>query len=121
MKDEPGRDFKRAATGASALATQRVRFHASRLQTSPQFAAVLDVLFDLPNRTQPAFAELVLTDGSLIFARTADDEDFRHYCGRREDLVINLAGMCSHLRLGPAERDYVLGQIDTIPRADLGP
>jgi hypothetical protein len=119
MKDETGKKLHASAIGARARATQLVRFHASRLQTSPQFAAVLDVLFDLPKRTQPAFAELVLTGGSLLFARTEDDEDFRHYCGRREDLVLNLAGMCRHLRLGADERDYVFAQVDSIPHSDL--
>ncbi|MGP6158767.1 MAG: hypothetical protein ACLPYS_14895 [Vulcanimicrobiaceae bacterium] len=119
MKDEADRDPNATATGARALATQSVRRHASRLQTSPQFAAVLDVLFDLPKRTRPAFAELVLADGSLLFARAADEYDFRHYCGRREDLLDNLTGLCRHLRLGSEERDYVLAQVDKIPHGQI--
>ncbi|MFY9781646.1 MAG: hypothetical protein WAJ85_14185 [Candidatus Baltobacteraceae bacterium] len=119
MKDEAGRDPNATATGARALATRRVRYHAARLQTSPQFAAVLDVLFDLPKRTEPAFVELVMADGRLLFARTPGDRDFRHYCGRREELLDNLAGLCRHLHLGVDERAYVFAQVEGIPQAEI--
>jgi hypothetical protein len=118
MRDESGRHQPATAPGARALATRRVRYHASRLQTSPQFGAVLDVLFDLPRRTEPGFAELVLADGRLLFARTAGEQEFGHYCGRREELVDNLAGWCRHLGFGADECAYVFARVDGIPRAD---
>jgi hypothetical protein len=86
-------------------AVGRVRYHLSRLHTAPQFAAVLDCLFDLsPRRTDPIFEELVVVDDRLVFA------------GRRDQLVINLVGFVKHLGLGPREREFVLSRVDGIPR-----
>ena len=101
---------------ATVVASQRMRHHFSRLQTAPQLAAVLDCLFDLePRRTSPAFEELALVDGRLIFARTSGDTTFRHYVGRREELACNLIGFVEHLGFGTSEREYVLDRLDAIP------
>jgi hypothetical protein len=94
-----------------------MRWHLSRLQTAPQFAAVLDCLFDLhPARTRPSFAELAIVDGRLVFARAKGEDSFRHFVGNRDQLTTNLIGLVRHLKLGKQERDYVLGRIDTIAR-----
>ncbi len=101
----------------AVAASQRMRYHLARLQTAPQFAAVLDRLFELsPCRTSPSFAELVVLDDQLIFARMAGDSSFRYFVGRREELVANLLGFVAHLGLGATERDYVLGRVNGIPR-----
>jgi hypothetical protein len=102
-------------------AIQSVRRHVARLQTSPQFTAVLDVLFELPPRTAPAFAELVLVDGRLLFARPKGEFDFCFYCGPREELFANLAGLCRHLRLGGDERAYVLDRLERVPLVTVSP
>ncbi len=95
-----------------------MRSHLSRLQTSPQFAAVIDCLFDLPRRTDPAFEELALLDGRLLFARAVNEKTFRHFVGRRDQLVSNLLGFVGHLKLGTAEREYVLSRVESIPRRE---
>ncbi len=100
------------------LATRRMRSHLARLQTSPQFAAVIDCLFDLPRRTEPAFAELAILDDRLLFARAVNEKTFRHFVGRRDTLMTNLLGFVGHLKLGTAEREYVLSRVDSIPRRD---
>jgi len=104
-------------TDAEALAlTGRLRYQLSRLHTAPQFAAVLDCLFDLsPRRTDPIFEELVVVDDRLIFARATGERTFRHFVGRRDQLTINLVGFIRHLGLGNREREYVLSRIDSIP------
>jgi hypothetical protein len=105
------------ADAPSQAAVGRVRYHLSRLQTAPQFAAVLDCLFDLsPRRTDPIFEELAIVDGRLVFARATGERTFRHFVGRRDQLVINLVGFVKHLGLGNEEREYVLGRVDGIPR-----
>jgi hypothetical protein len=121
MKDETPRDPRLTATSSGAPATRRVRYHAARLQTSPQFTAVLDVLFELPPRTQPAFAELIFTDEGLLFARAASERDFRYYCGPRRELLDNLRGMCRHFGFGAQEQDYVFERLAGIPLADIRP
>jgi len=104
------------APGSKAeLATQRMRYQLSRLQTSPQFAAVVDFLFDLEPRTEPKIAELAVVDDRLIVARAVGDVAFRHYLGSRRQLEVNLVGFVDHLRLGEPEREYVLSRIDAIP------
>ena len=100
------------------VATQRMRGHLSRLQTSPQFAAVIDCLFDLPRRTEPAFAELAILDDRLIFARAENEKTFRHFVGRRDNLTTNLLGFVTHLKLGTSEREYVLSRVESIPRRE---
>ncbi len=98
-------------------AVERLRYHFSRLQTAPQFAAVLDFLFDLhPLRTEPAFAELVVVDNRLVFARAKGERSFRHFVGRRDQLVVNLVGFVRHLGLGTYEHEFVLNRIDSLPR-----
>jgi len=104
-----------APVSKTDLATQRMRYHLSRLQTSPQFAAVIDFLFDLEPRTEPKIAELALVDERLIVARAVGDPTFRHYLGSRRQLEVNLVGFVDHLRLGPSERECVLARIDSIP------
>jgi hypothetical protein len=99
-------------------ATRRMRHHFSRLQTSPQLAAVIDCLFDLPRRTQPAYAELALLDDRLIFARAENEKTFRHFVGRRDQLTTNLLGFVTHLKLGTGEREYVLSRLESIPSRD---
>jgi hypothetical protein len=115
------RRIKKGETFTSPLPTERyagrVRYELSRLQTGPQFAAVLDCLFDLvPRRTDPIFEELVLVDDRLVFARATGERSFRHFVGRRDQLVINLLGFVKHLGLGTLEREFVLNRIDAIPR-----
>ncbi len=96
-------------------ATQRMRYEFARLQTSPQFAAVLDCLFDLqPRRTDPAIADLVLVDDHLVMARAEGEMSYRHYVGSREQLTVNLLGFVRHLGYGLAEREYVLTRIASI-------
>jgi hypothetical protein len=107
-----------ATLSKAEQATQRMRYHFSRLQTSPQFAAVLDFLFDLQPRTEPVISELALLDGRLVVARTHGDMSFRHYVGSRNELAINLVGFVDHLGLGRDEREYVLSRIDAIPRRE---
>jgi hypothetical protein len=105
------------ADAPSQVAAGRVRYHLSRLQTAPQFAAVLDCLFDLsPRRTDPIFEELAIVDDRLVFARATGERTFRHFVGRRDQLVINLVGFVKHLGLGNQEREYVISRIDGIPR-----
>lgn len=102
---------------SKATALQRVRYHLSRLQTSPQFTAVLDCLFELsPRRTDPSFAELIVVADGLIFARKRGEPSFGYFVGRRDDLIVNLLGFVMHLRLGTSDRLYVLDCIDAIPR-----
>jgi hypothetical protein len=97
-------------------AGRRMRGHFRRLATTPQFAAVVECVFDLrPRRAKRAFAELCLLDGRLLFARAEGDTTFRHFVGRRDQLEINLLGFVTHLGLGEDERAYVLGRIDAIP------
>lgn len=115
------RHTKRVNTSRAASQTQlvpgRMRYHLSRLHTAPQFAAVLDCLFDLtPRRTDPIFEELVIVDDRLVFARASGEQTFRHFVGRRDQLVINLVGFVKHLGLGTNEREYVLSRVDGIPR-----
>jgi hypothetical protein len=99
------------------LASQRMRYHFSRLQTTPQFAAVLDCLFGLePRRTEPSIAELALVDDRLVMARAEGEANFRHYVGSREQLAINLVGFVKHLGLGLNEREYVLSRVAGIAR-----
>ncbi len=103
------------ATSAEVLATSRMRYHISRLQTRPQLAAVLDCLFDIvPKRTEPALAELALVDEKLVFARAAGDADFLHFVGRTDDLLVDLLGLVSHLKLGAEERSYVTRRVAAI-------
>ena len=98
-------------------AVGRVRYQLSRLHTAPQFAAVLDCLFDLtPRRTDPIFEELVVVDDRLVFARATGERTFRHFVGRRDQLIINLVGFVKHLGLSSREREYVLSRVDGIPR-----
>jgi len=93
-----------------------MREHFRRLATTPQFAAVLECVFDLrPRRTKRAFAELCLIDGRLLFARAEGDTTFRHFVGRRDQLEVNLLGFVTHLGLGEDERAYVLARINAIP------
>lgn len=97
-------------------AGRRMRDHFRRLATTPQFAAVVECIFDLrPRRTKRAFAELCLVDGELLFARAEGDSAFRHFVGRRDQLEANLLGFVTHLGLGEDERAYVLGRINAIP------
>ncbi len=97
-------------------AGRRMRGHFRRLATTPQFAAVVECVFDLrPRRAKRAFAELCLLDGRLLFARAEGDTTFRHFVGRRDQLEINLLGFVTHLGLGEAERAYVLDRIKAIP------
>ena len=115
------RHTKRVNTSRAESQTQlvpgRMRYHLSRLHTAPQFAAVLDCLFDLtPRRTDPIFEELVIVDDRLVFARASGEHTFRHFVGRRDQLVINLVGFVKHLGLGTNEREYVLSRVDGIPR-----
>jgi hypothetical protein len=99
------------------LAIQRIRWHVSRLQTAPQFAAVLDCLFALhPTRTSPSFAELTVVDDRLVFARAEGEHTFRHFVGRYDQLVVNLVGLVRHLRMGMNEHEYVLARVASIPR-----
>jgi hypothetical protein len=105
------------AESQTQVAVARMRYHLSRLHTAPQFAAVLDCLFDLsPRRTDPTFEELVIVDDRLVFARAAGERTFRHFVGRRDQLVINLVGFVNHLGLGSSEREFVLSRVDGIPR-----
>jgi hypothetical protein len=97
------------------MASQRMRYHLSRLQTSPQFSAVIDFLFDLEPRTEPRIAELAVVDDRLIVARAVGDIAFRHYLGSRRQLEVNLVGFVDHLRLGANELEYVLARIEAIP------
>ncbi|MDQ2909371.1 MAG: hypothetical protein M3R44_08495 [Candidatus Eremiobacteraeota bacterium] len=98
-------------------AAGRLRFEFSRLQTSRQFAAVIDYLFDIrPRRVAPPFAELVVVDDVLVFGRAAGDLRAGVFVGRREQLERELAGFATHLRLADAERAYVLGRIAALPR-----
>jgi hypothetical protein len=96
-------------------AGRRMRGHFKRLVAAPQFAAVVDCVFDLPRRTTPAFAELCLVDGRLVFARAAGEDTFRHFVGRRDQLAARLLAFVTHLHLGEPDRDYVLGRVDAIP------
>ncbi len=103
------------ATSSEALATGRMRYHLSRLQTRPQLAAVLDCLFELaPKRTEPALAELALVDERLVFARAQGDAEFLHFVGRTDELLADLLGLVRHLKLGADERAYVLRRVATI-------
>jgi len=105
------------ASSTADLAIARLRWHVSRLQTAPQFAAVLDCLFDLrPVRTNPSFEELTVVDERLVFARASGESSFRHFVGRTDQLAANLVGFVSHLGLGPLEREYVVNRLDAIPR-----
>lgn len=102
---------------STVAASQRMRYHFARLTTAPQLTAVIDCLFELsPARTDPAFAELIVLDDQLVFARVAGEPTFHHYVGRREELVVNLLGFVKHLDLGETERDFVLAKIDAIER-----
>jgi hypothetical protein len=101
-------------------AGRRMRGHFRRLVTAPQFAAVIDCVFDLePKRTEPAFAELCLVDGRLVFARAEGEKSFRHFVGSRDQLAVNLLGFVTHLRLGAPERAYVLDRIEAIPSRSM--
>ncbi len=105
-----------AAVSKAELAIQRTRYQLSRLQTSPQFAAVLDCLFDLePRRTEPAIAELAVVDERLVVARAYGETSFRHYVGTSDQLAMNLLGFVKHMRLGLTEREYLLGRVEAIP------
>jgi hypothetical protein len=105
------------AQSQSQAAVARMRYHLSRLHTAPQFAAVLDCLFDLnPRRTDPIFEELVVVDDRLVFARASGERGFRHFVGRRDQLIINLVGFVKHLGLGASEREFVLSRVESIPR-----
>jgi hypothetical protein len=110
-----------AGAGAEAVA-RRVRYNVARLQTGPQFAAVLDAIFDVqPRRTDPGFVELVLVDDRLLFARGEGECSFKHFVGPLDELIINLAGFCRHMKYGPEERAYVLGRVDAIGDAHTDP
>jgi hypothetical protein len=103
-------------TTQAEIAGRRMRAHFRRLVASPQFAAVIDCVFDLhPKRTSPAFAELCLVNGRLIFARAEGEKTFRHFVGRRDQLAANLLAYVTHLKLGEPDREYVLSRIDAIP------
>jgi hypothetical protein len=93
-----------------------MRGHFGRLVAPPQFAAVVDCIFDIrPRRTSPAFVELCVVDGRLVFARAEGDDTFRHFVGLRDQLAHNLVGFVRHLRLGEPDRAFVLSRIDAIP------
>jgi hypothetical protein len=98
------------------LAARRVRYQLARLQTTPQLTAIIDCLFDLPRRTEPAFDELMMVDERLLFARASGDESFRHFVGRRDQLTTTLMGFLRHLHFGSAERSYVRNRIEAIAR-----
>ena len=101
---------------AEVMASRRMRGLFRRLAAAPQFAAVVDCLFDItPRRTEPAFAELCIVDERLVFARAQDEQLFRHFVGRRDQLAVDLLGFVTHLRLGADDRAYVQGRIDAIP------
>ncbi len=103
------------ATSSEALATSRMRYHISRLQTRPQLAAVLDCLFDIvPKRTEPALDALALIDDKLVFARARGDSEYLHFVGRTDELASDLLGLVRHLKLGADERAYILRQLGTI-------
>jgi hypothetical protein len=106
------------AIGSEAeLATSRMRYHISRLQTRPQLAAVLDCLFDIdPKRTEPIIEELALVDEKLVFARAQGEEAFSHFVGRTDELLSDLLGLVRHLKFGAAEHDYVLTRVASIDR-----
>ena len=98
-------------------AVNKLRYQLARLHTAPQFAAVLDCLFELtPRRTTPMFEELVVVDDRLVFARAAGERTFRHFVGRRDQLIINLVGFVRHLGFGTLEHEYVVNRVDSIPR-----
>ncbi len=101
-------------------ATSRLRYQFARLQTSPQLSAVIDCLFDLPPRTEPAFEELAILDDRLVFARAENETTFRHFVGRRDQLATNLLGYVTHLKLGTNEREYVISRLDSIERRTFG-
>jgi len=99
------------------LLIQRLRWHVSRLQTAPQFVAVLDCLFEIrPSRTSPAFEELTIVDDRLIFARARGERTFRYFVGRRDQLLINILGLIKHLGLGVVEREYAISRVEGIKR-----
>jgi hypothetical protein len=105
------------ADSQAQAVTGRLRYQLSRLHTAPQFAAVLDCLFDLtPRRTDPIFEELVVVDDRLVFARASGERTFRHFVGRQDQLIINLVGFVKHLGLSIVEREYVLDCVENIPR-----
>lgn len=100
-----------------AAASQRMRYHFARLQTAPQLTAVIDCLFEIaPARTKYVFDGLVIVDDCLVFARVAGDTTFKHYVGRRDELIVNLVGFVTHLGFGTLEHEYVLSRIEGIPR-----
>ena len=105
-----------AAGPTAELAPKRLRYAFSRLATRPQLTAVIDCLFGLPARTQPAIVELACVDERLVFARIAGERGFRHYVGPHRDLTCQLLGFVDHLGLGVREREYVLSRLDGIPR-----
>jgi hypothetical protein len=101
---------------AAELAGRRMRGHFGRLVAPPQFAAVVDCVFDIqPRRTSPAYVELCVVDDRLLFARAEGDDTFRHFVGLREQLALNLVGFVRHLGLGEPDRAYVQSRIDAIP------
>ncbi len=106
------------AIGSQAdLATNRMRYQISRLQTRPQLAAVLDCLFEIvPKRTDPVLAELTLVDEHLVFARATGEAAFKHFVGRTDELLSELLGLVRHLKLGDVEREYVMRRVAKIAR-----
>jgi hypothetical protein len=101
----PPEDYN-VAISSSKLATSRVRYQVSRLQTRPQLAAVLDCLFELdPKRTSPILVELALVDERLLFARAEGDATFKHFVGRTDELTSELLGFARRSRARVHQRE----------------
>ncbi len=102
-------------TRPHSTATANVRYHASRVQTTPHLTAVFDLLFDVvPRRTQTAFSGLALVAGRLVFARVAGETTYRVFIGTRDALAVDILGFARHMRLDGDAYAYVLERLASI-------
>ncbi len=102
-------------TRPHSAATANVRYHASRVQTTPHLTAVLDLLFDVaPRRTQVTFSGLALVAGRLVFARVSGEATYRVFIGTRDALAIDILGFARHMRFGDEANAYVRDRLASI-------
>jgi hypothetical protein len=91
-------------------------------QSSPRFAATVDVLADIrPRRTNPRGFDIIVTGDNQVFTVFVDDENQDHveYVGTRAMLEANLENLANCAGLADEERAWLLGRVKEFTHPDL--
>lgn len=84
-----------------------------KIETSPQFTAVLACLLD-EDWTTPRIEELYISPDRCVLARPAGEASCNVFVGAEQDLIRNIHGIADAAKLDGDEVGYLIGKVAEI-------